>query len=91
VSKEKGQYWQFALVEKPDNDKNWPKGHFIELKCMKDKVWGNHRGLKSPVYKRHAWKYGETYTMTIKVAAARIDGILKNKAGEVVGHIAYTP
>jgi hypothetical protein len=27
--------------------------------------------------------------MTIKLAAARIDGILKNEAGEVVGHIAY--
>lgn len=81
-------FWQLALIEAPDKDKN-AKNHFIELKEMYNDTWGGEAKLKRLVLKTNKWEYGKTYKLKIKMDAKRIDGFAIDEKGNEIAHIAY--
>lgn len=83
------QYWQLALVEKPDNLEKDAKGHFVELKCKKGKIWGAERDQKRLKYKGFKWDYNKTYKLKIKFTPERIDGTIEGDDDKVLAHMAF--
>jgi len=85
-------FWHVALVRSPPEE--GPERHTFELCEMRGGVWLS-QGVDKLKRLRHvhkgAWKYGETYDVSLRLdrAAHVISGEIKNSAGELLFSCAY--
>jgi len=82
-------FWKLSLAGFPDNFKNNPKGHFLELRCMKNGKWGSNEGIKNLKAKHFKWEFEKTYVVELKLTSDSITGTYSDEAGKVLGMIAY--
>ena len=80
-------YWHLALVQAPPNENPNQGKHFFELCESRDGTWlaQNHDHLKVERSERHGtWRYGETYSLTLTMDGAGIQGEVRDAGGRML-------
>ncbi len=83
-------FWHLALVEAPED---MGSRHFAELAQMLKGEWntqGRLRMTSDGSFDNFDWQYNQAYRLEIRLSEERIEGLIYDMAGNVLGKRAYT-
>lgn len=91
ILKDHKNYWQLALVEKPDAD---GKGHFVELSEMLNAEWCaqyNENTRLTPLINQQSfnWKYNTPYEFHLVLTGSEIKGYVFDASGILKAELGY--
>ena len=89
IFKDSKNFWALCFVEMPDKD---GKKHFVELKEMKDGVWGAEtKTAKNILFKNGGlnWSYNTAYRLKLALNGEGVTGTVSDKDGKLLTEIKF--
>jgi hypothetical protein len=91
IQLDQNNFWQLALVEKPDRD---GKGHFVELAEMYQGQWCANFNGDTKLEVEYAetgfnWQYDHPYTLILELGLLKITGLVYGLNGKLTAKISY--